>query len=137
MKYELILIPDSDDQRKVEDIHDFDEMKRVGGKLDSYRHHVFDTEAERKAYQMGVAAMAGRLGDGVHVTKDTEEQTFRITWRHEVFVKAIDSFHAEGIWSDLNLGDLDRHGENRDIICHEHVEIDSILDEEGNDLLNQ
>lgn len=70
MKYELILIPDSDDQRKVEDIEDFDEMKRMASGLDSYRHYVFDTEAERKAFQRGVYAMAGRLGDGVHQVEE-------------------------------------------------------------------
>ena len=119
MKYELILIPDSDDQRKVEDIEDFDEMKRMASGLDSYRHYVFDTEAERKAFQRGVYAMAGRLGDGINLTKDTGYQTFRIIWRHEVCIDAINKEHAEEIWSDLDLGDLDRHQENGDILCHD------------------
>ena len=137
MKYELIIVPGSDDQRLVEDITNFDEMKRAAGSLDSYRHYVFNTEEERKAFLMGFHAMKGWLGDGVYATNDTETQSFRYTWRHEVYIDAIDKDHAEEIWGSLDLGELNKHANEGYISYHEFVEVHSVEDENNNDLLNQ
>lgn len=139
MRYELILIPDSDDQNLASKANSYEDLFKMikDLKLLSASHHVFNTEEERKAFIRGAEAMAGYNGDGFSFTRDTEEQTFRVTWRHEVFVKARDRDHAEAIWRNLDLSNLGIHEGDGDVVCHDHVEIDSILDEAGNDLLNQ
>lgn len=138
MKYELILITDSDDQRKVEGITDFDELKRLGKEINSFQHYIFNTKAERKTFIWGVHSMGEVKNNyGIYMQKDTESQKFRYTWRHEVYIDAIDKDQAKEIWGSLDLGELNKHQDNGDIEYHEFIEVHSMEDEDCNDLLNQ
>ncbi|MBS1506007.1 MAG: hypothetical protein JSS79_05115 [Bacteroidetes bacterium] len=72
MKYKVIIVPSSDDEKLYQRLCDtFDEayeiMKRRNskGKNDTAQLFEFETQAERQAFLKGVEVMAGYFGDGL------------------------------------------------------------------------
>lgn len=72
MRYEVLLIPSSDEDREFAECNNFDEAMELLEKSDNVTHvHAqFHTEAEKRAYVEGYLAGIGYMGDGVHFVKE-------------------------------------------------------------------
>lgn len=74
VKYKLLLVPSSDDEREYENLTTFEEaFAQHLEREDSVMTYTFKSEEERNAFLEGVAAMEGYLGKGLAFT--TEEET--------------------------------------------------------------
>ena len=71
-KYEVLTIPSSDDERKFENIDDFDVAvhKAKSHKNIDFYLHSFSSKEELNAYILGYTQGVGYMGNGTYFTKE-------------------------------------------------------------------